>query len=138
MIISLKDLDDFIGYGAPVKEDRLLHWKKNDRKERAIIGLLLSDQHFEHVRDVEAAKQMWRATVDVLEHHDGLIKLSTRRKAYIVTMEHVQEMVTYLNRVKHLAATLKSMGVEIDGHGLAMAAPKGLPQMKRGCSHSRL
>ena len=57
LIISLKDLDDFIGYGAPVEEDRLLHWKNNDRKERAIIGLLLSDQHLEHVRDVEAAKK---------------------------------------------------------------------------------
>ena len=31
-------------------------WMKGDRKARAIIGLSLSDEDLEHVRDVETAK----------------------------------------------------------------------------------
>ena len=42
-------------------------------------------------------------------------------------MEHGENMLTYLNRVKQFAATLKSMGVEIDDQELAMATLNGLP-----------
>ena len=36
-------------------------------------------------------------------------------------------MLTYLNRVKQLVATLQSVGVEIDDQEFAMAALNGLP-----------
>ena len=107
--------------------DGLSEWKKNDRKARAIIGLSISDEHLEHVCDVETAKEMWRAIVDVFERHTLLNKLSARRRFYTVTMEHGEKMLTYLNRVKQLVGTLEPMGVEIDDQELAMAALNGLP-----------
>ena len=65
--------------------------------------------------------------MDVFERHTLLNKLSARRRLYTATMEHGEKMLTYLNRVKQLAATLKSMGVAIDDQELAMAALNGLP-----------
>jgi len=42
-------------------------------------------------------------------------------------MENGEKMLTYLNRVKQLAAILKSRSVEIDDKEMAMAALNGLP-----------
>ena len=61
-------------------------WMKGDRKARAIIGLSLSDEHLEHVRDVETAKEMRCAIVNVFKRHTLLNKLSARRRFYTVTM----------------------------------------------------
>ena len=127
LVLALKDLDDFIESDPPADSEQLAKWMKSDRKARAIIGLSLSDEHLEHVRDVETTKQMWNAILDVFERHTLLNKLTARRKFYTVSMEHGEKVLTYLNRVKQLAATLKSMGVEIDDQELAMAALNGLP-----------
>ena len=127
LILSLKDLDEFIEDDPPTEKSELCKWTKSDRKARAIIGLSLSDEHLEHVRDVETAKEMWTAIKNVFERHTLLNKLSARRKFYTVTMENGEKVLTYLNRVKQLSATLKSMGVEIDDKEQAMAALNGLP-----------
>ena len=70
---------------------------------------------------------MWSAIVNVFERHTLLNKLSTRRRFYTVTMSNDEKVLTNPNRVKQLAATLKSMGVEIDDQEIAMAALNGLP-----------
>lgn len=56
-----------------------------------------------------------------------LNKLSGRRKFYTVTMANDEKVLTYLNRVRHVACTLKSINVEIDDEGLGMAVLNGLP-----------
>ena len=117
LILALKDLDDLIEKDAPTDKDELAKWTKNDRKARAVIGLSLCDMHLEHVRDVSTAKEMWKSITDVFERHTLLNKLSARRKFYTITMEKGETVLTYLNRVKQLAATLKSMGVTIDDKG---------------------
>ena len=125
-ILALKDLDAFIE-DLPTEDIGSAVWKKNDRKARAIIGLSLSDEHLEHVRDVKTAREMWNVILNVFERHTLLNKLSARRKFYTVTMQTGEKVLTYLNRVKQLAATLKSMNVEIDDQEIAMAALNGLP-----------
>ena len=127
LILALKDLDEFIEKDPPSDKSELAKWEKNDRKARAIVGLSLSDEHLEHVREVKTAKEMWKAIMNVFERQTLLNRLSARRKFYTVTMENGEKMLTYLNRVKQLAATLKSMSVEIDDQELAMAALNGLP-----------
>ena len=127
LLLSLKDLDDLIEENPPTDTAELAKWEKKDRNARAVIGLSLSDEHVEHVRDVETAKETWTAILNVLDRHTLLKQLSARRKFYTVTMESGEKMLTYLNRVKQLAATLKSMSVEIDDKEMAMAALNGLP-----------
>ena len=127
LILALKDLDDFIENDPPTEEKELSMWMKNDRKARAIIGLSLSDEHLEHVRDVTTAKEMWKAIMNVFERHTLLNKLTARRKFYTVKMEIDEKVLTYLNRVKQLASTLKSMNIDIDDQETAMAALNGLP-----------
>ena len=127
LLLALKDLDEYIECDPPLEEEMLKIWIRHDRKARAIIGLSLSDEHLEHVRDVQTAKEMWNTIVNVFERHTLLNKLSARRRFYTVSMENGEKMLTYLNRVKQLASTLKSMGVEIDDQELAMAALNGLP-----------
>lgn len=89
-------------------------WRKGDRKARAIIGLSRSDEHLEHVRDVSSAKEMWQVILNVFERHTSLNKLSARTKFYTVNTESGEKVLTYLNRVKQLASTLKCMGVDVD------------------------
>ena len=150
LFLALKELDDLIEDDPPTetavtddstekdKSDASTEtvefsiWKKRDRKARAIIGLSLSDEHLEHVRDVTTAKEMWKAITDVFERHTLLNKLSARRKFYTVSMDKGEKMLTYLNRVKQLASTLKSMNVDIDDKEIAMAALNGLPSTYEG------
>ena len=127
LLLSLKDLDEFIEENPPTDTTELAKWNRKDRKARAIIGLSLSDEHLEHVCDVETAKEIWTVILNVFERHTLLNKLSARRNFYTVTMENGEKMLTYLNRVKQLAAILKSRSVEIDDKEMAMAALNGLP-----------
>lgn len=49
---------------------------------------------------------------------------------FTVRMENGEKILTYLNRVKQLVSTLKSMGVIIDEDELSMASLNGLPSTK--------
>ena len=88
LLLALKDLDEYIECDPPLEEEMLKIWIRHDRKARAIIGLSLSDEHLEHVRDVQTAKEMWNTIVNVFERHTLLNKLSARRRFYTVSKEN--------------------------------------------------
>ena len=92
-----------------------------------MIGLSLSDEHLSHVKDATSAKHMWTCIKDLFERHTLLNKLAARRRFYTATMEEGEKVLTYINRVQQLAATLKSMGIEVDEKEVAMAVLNGLP-----------
>ncbi len=81
-ILTLKDLDDFLEEDPLVQTysntAEFLQWKKKDRKAQAIIGLTLSDDLLENVREVSTTKEMWLAIKNVFERHTLLNKLSAR------------------------------------------------------------
>ena len=117
LLLALKDVDlqviESEVPGVSDSDDRRT-WLRGDNKGKVIIGLSLSDEHLEHVRDCETAKQMWEAILDVFERHTLLNKLAARRRFYTVTMQNDEKVLAYINRVKQLATRLKSMNVEID------------------------
>jgi len=128
LLLILKDLDAYIVQEAPPKDDgRFSQWVRGDKKAQAIIGLSLSDEHLEHVRNVSSAKQMWDVIKDVFERHTLLNKLNAIRNFYTVSMQKDEKMLKYLNRVTQLASTLKSMDVTIQDEELAMSTLCGLP-----------
>ncbi|CDF40427.1 unnamed protein product [Chondrus crispus] len=102
-------------------------WIRGDSKAKALIGLSLSDEHLEHVCDVDTAHEMWEAIVNVFERHTLLNKLAARREFYTVKMLSGEKVLAYINRVKQLAAILKSMSVNIADKEMAMAVLNGLP-----------
>ncbi len=57
---------------------------------------------------------MWTSVLNLFERHTLLNKLAARRNFYTATMHENEQIITYVNRVRQLAFTLKSMGVEID------------------------
>ena len=68
LLLSSKDLDVLIEERPPNHIAELAKWKKKYPKARAVIGLSLSDQHLEHVRDIATANEMWTTIVNVTEH----------------------------------------------------------------------
>ena len=116
LLLALKDVDHHIIQsevpGVFESGDRRT-WLRGDNKAKAIIGLSLSDEHLEHVRDCETAKQMREAILNVFERHTLLNKRAARRRFYTVTMQNDEKVLAYINRVKQLAARLKSMNVEL-------------------------
>ena len=70
---------------------------------------------------------MWNSVKDVFQRHTLLNKICARRAFYTASMQENEKILSYLNRVKHLAANLKAMDVKIDDEELAMAAFMGLP-----------
>jgi len=133
LLLSLRDLDHYIEDDPPRDDSTdILTWTRGDRKARAVIGLSLSDEHLGHVRDVETAKEMWTAIMNVFERHTLLNKLAARRRFYTVTMLAGEKVLTYLNRVTQLASTLKSMSVDVDDKEIAMAVLNGLPTKYEG------
>lgn len=106
-------------------------WMKSDKIARAIIGLSLSDDMLEHVRDSSSAKEMYDSIVNVFQRHTLLNKLRARRDFYTATMRSNEKMLSYINRVVYLSSILKSMGVEVDGKEVAMTVLNGLPSAYR-------
>ena len=126
-ILALKDLDNFLEDDPPTDSTQLAAWTKKDKKAQAIIGLTLSNDLLENVRDVNSTKNMWLAIKNVFERHTLLNKLSARRKFYSATMNSNESVLKFSNRIRHLAATLKSMNVSISDSEMAMALLNGLP-----------
>ncbi len=126
-VLPLKDLEDFIEDSPPESSADLPVWKKKDRKAQAIIGLSLSNEQLENVRECSTAKDMWIAIQNVFERHTLLNKLAARRKFYTATMTETESVLQFSNRIRHLSLTLKSMSVRIDESEMAMALLNGLP-----------
>ncbi len=127
--VTVRGLDTFIEKEAPAEDADVYRYRNmSDRKAKAIIGLSQSDEHLEHVSGVATAKEMWQSLLNSFERHTLLNKLAARRNFYTVTMYENEQIITYVNRIRQLASTLKSMGVEIDDKELAMAVLKGLPE----------
>ena len=126
-LLNLKGLEDFIVDDPPSDPELLKIWKKMDGKAQATIGLSLSDDMLENVRDVSSAKEMWSSIKNVFERHTLLNKLSARRKFYTATMADNEPILKFSNRIRQLASTLKNMSVPVSESEMAMALPNGLP-----------
>ena len=129
LVLSLRELDDHIDEDPPERTDAsYTAWMKADRKAKAIIGLSLSDEHLEHVIDADTAKEMWQSIMDIFERHTLLNKLAARRNFYTAVMLSNEKILSYINRIRQLASTLKSMNVHIDDIEMALAVLNGLPE----------
>ena len=71
---------------------------------------------------------MWKAILDVFEKHTLLNKLSARRNFYTAKMQESEGVLSFSNRIRQLASTLKSMKVNVDDEEMAMALLNGLPE----------
>ena len=71
---------------------------------------------------------MWKTICDVFEKHTLLNKLAARRRFYTAQMHESEGILAFANRIRQLAATLKSMKVAIDDEEMAMAMLNGLPE----------
>ena len=79
------------------------------------------------MRDAKTAKEMWTSIRNVFQRHTLLNKLSARRSFYTAIMSENESVLHFANRIRQLAATLKSMSVSIDESEMAMALLNGLP-----------
>ncbi len=113
-LLALKDLSEFLDEEPPIGTE-LAGWKKKDAKAQAIVGLTLSDELLENVREVSTAKVMWQAICDVFERHTLLNRLSARRKFYTASKQEGESVLQFSNRVRQLAASLKSIVEGIAG-----------------------
>lgn len=129
LILILKDLDHYLTEDPPGKEgDQMSRsWTLGDQKAHATIGLAIFDEHLEHVRAAESAKGVWEKINNVFECHAFFNRLTEGRRLYTVSMEAGEKVLPYLNPVKHLVATLKSMDVVIDVQEMVMAVLNGVP-----------
>ena len=127
-VLTLKDLGGFLVEDPPTSTADISALTKKDRKAQAIIGLSLSDELLEKVREVETTKALWTSIKNVFERHTLLNKLSARKKFYTATMGSQEAVLQFSNRIRQLSATLKSMNVEISNSEMAMALLNGLPE----------
>ncbi len=128
-VLALKDLEDFLEDDPPSNATELVLWKKKDKKTRAVIGLTLSNDMLENVREADSAKKMWKSIKDVFERHTLLNKLSARRKFYTASMQENEGILKFANRIRQLASVLKAMDVEIsESEKAKWALLNGLPE----------
>ena len=103
-------MKNFLEKDPPVETDATLDeifkWKKKDKNAQAIIGLTLSDDLLENVREVQTSKEMWLVIKNVFERHTLFYKLSARKKCYTATMGDNKSVPQFSNRIRQLAATL--------------------------------
>ena len=129
LILAFRELDSHIDENAraPVDPAQLANWVKNDLKAKAVIGLALSDEHLEHVRDCETAADTWKAVVDLFQRKTLLNKLTARRRFYSAKMADSEKALAFISRVRQLSADCKAMSVHIDDQDIAMTVLCGLP-----------
>ena len=127
LVLCLRDLDQYIDDTPPTDSAQKAVWIRGDRKAKAIIGLSLSDEHLENVTEAGSAKEICNTILNVFESHTLLNKLAARTRFYTAQMDSGEKVISYINRIKQLAASLKSMNVDIDDKEMAMAVLNGLP-----------
>ena len=62
LVLALRDVDQYIIEGRVSSDEHpeeRSKWIRGNSKAKALIGLSLSDEHLEHVRDAETAREMW-------------------------------------------------------------------------------
>ena len=124
-ILALKDLEDFLVGDPPAENTEA--WIKKDKKAHAIIGLTLSDELLENVWEVTTAKLMWVTIKNIFERHTLLNKLAARCKFYTAEKEESESVLKFSNRIRHMAASLKSTGCAISNSEMSMSLLNGLP-----------
>ena len=128
LVLAFRELDDHITEeDPPTDPDTLREWKKKDAKAKAVIGLTISDDHLDHVRDAGTAFEMWTAIVNIFQRRTLLNKLRARRNFYSVQMQDDERVLPYINRVRQLASDLRSMDVNVEDEDIAMSVLCGLP-----------
>lgn len=128
LLLSLRELDDYIDDDPPGRNSE--DWKelnKGDRKEKAIIGISLSTENLENVSGAVTAKETWKSILDIFQQHTLLNSLAARRNFYTATMVEDEKILPFINRIRQLSSTLKSMSVEISDKELAMTILNGFP-----------
>ena len=61
-VLALIDLENFLEDDPPTSTPTdIVLWKKNGKEAQAIIGLTLSNDLLENVREVQTTKEMWIA-----------------------------------------------------------------------------
>ena len=130
LILGLRDLDDCIEDEPPTPDtsDEYLAWRRRDKKAKGIIALSLGDDHLEQVQHASSAKEMWHFIADIFEKHTLLNKLAARRRFYTAKMGDTEKVRSFAARIRQLASTLKSMGVDVKDNEMAMALLCGLPE----------
>ena len=132
LVMSLKEVDNYITDDPPARESdnypaTYAEWRKGDLKAKALIGLTLSDSYLEQVQHASTSKEMWRLICDIFEKHTLLNKLAARRRFYTAKMHDNEKILPFAARIRQMAATLKSMSINIEDSEMAMALLNGLP-----------
>ena len=131
-LLTLKDLENFLEDDPPSSEEpnsgTIASWYKKDKKAQAVIGLNLSNDLLENVRDVTTTKERWNAIKNVFERHTLLNKLSAHKRFFTATMSTDESVLQFSNRIRQLSSTLKSMDVIISESEMAIALLNGLPE----------
>ena len=70
---------------------------------------------------------MWTSINNVFERHTLLNKLAARKRFYTASLQANESILKFSNRIRQLAASLKSMNVDIPEEEMAMALLNGLP-----------
>lgn len=102
-------------------------WRKGDAKAKATIGVTLSDEYLEYVRGCPSAVSMWKAISDLSQRWTLLNRLAAGRKFYIAQMLETERVMSYISRVRQLAADLKAVDTDVEDQELAMTVLCGLP-----------
>lgn len=131
-LLAFKDLEGHILEDPPEQSTTSTGWYSLDKKAMALIGLSLSDEILENVRDCESAREMWKAIMNVFERHTLLNQLSARRSFYTAEMKYDEKVLQFANRIRQMASTLKSMDVDINDKEMAMTFLNGLPESYDG------
>lgn len=69
---------------------------------------------------------MWNAIVELFQRLTLINKVTARRQFYSVKMTNGERIMSYINRVRHLAANLKEMESSLSDQDLSMTVLSGL------------
>lgn len=105
---------EVISEPKPEEEEITDEWKVADRKARANIGLFLEESQFKLVKNIDSAKEMWRALRD---HHE---KATMSTVVYFLgqlcsaNMSEGEDMEVHLSKMEDIFDKLVAAGQNIE------------------------
>lgn len=113
--------------GEDLPRNPSAEWKKKDDRARALIGLLVEDSEFIHVKKSKTSKESWTILKNRHEKPTLTNKISLLKRICGLQMHEDDEMEEHINKMTNLVEQLASLGEELADNMVVAMILRSLP-----------
>ncbi len=103
-------------------------WKKKDKKTRALIRLMVSDEIIPFIANANTTKETWEILEKRFNSKTGINKYFLRRKLYQSKKLDTESMNLYISKIRNIDQSLRMIDVILADDEITSIILNGLPK----------